>query len=77
MSWKQNRSKPLIGLLGGLGSGKSAVAAMFAREGCAVIDSDKLSHEILQSAEMKRELRAWLGDTVFDEAGNVVRGGGG
>jgi len=73
MAWKQNRSKPLIGILGGIGSGKSAVAAMFAREGCAVVDSDKLSHEILQSDEVKEELRAWLGAKVFDQAGNVVR----
>jgi dephospho-CoA kinase len=73
MPWKLNRPKPVIGLLGGIGSGKSAIAALFAAQGCAVIDSDQLAHTILQSDEVKRELRAWLGDSVFDPSGNVDR----
>lgn len=73
MTWKDNRTKPVIGLLGGIGSGKSAIAGMFAAEGCVVVDSDKLSHEILQSSEIKAELRLWLGDSIFDSQGNVIR----
>jgi dephospho-CoA kinase len=73
MAWKDNRPKPVIGLIGGIGSGKSAIAAMFAAEGCAVIDSDRLSHEILQSAEVKEALRQWLGDRVFNPQGQVIR----
>ncbi|HVT80068.1 MAG TPA: dephospho-CoA kinase [Phycisphaerae bacterium] len=73
MPWKQDRSKPLIGIIGGIGSGKSAVAAMFAEEGCAVIDSDQLSHAILQSEEVKKELRGWLGKGVFDVKNEVIR----
>ena len=33
---------PVIGLVGGIGSGKSAVGAMLAAEGCVVSDSDEL-----------------------------------
>src|ERR1051325_6639669 len=73
MAWKHGRSKPVIGLLGGIGSGKSAIARLFVREGCAVIDSDALSHEILQTPEVQAELRAWLGDEIFDTAGLVSR----
>ena len=60
MQWKHGRTKPVIGIIGGIGSGKSAVAALFAREGCAVIDSDALGHEVIESPEMKAELRQWL-----------------
>lgn len=35
-----------IGLTGGIGSGKSTVAAMLARRGAAVIDADALSREV-------------------------------
>lgn len=35
-----------VGLTGGIGSGKSAVAAQFAARGAAVIDSDAISREL-------------------------------
>jgi dephospho-CoA kinase len=73
MPWKHDRPLPVIGLIGGIGSGKSAIAAMFAGAGCAVIDSDKLVHQILQSDEVKSELQEWLGAGILDGAGNVDR----
>jgi dephospho-CoA kinase len=72
MHWKHG-SIPVIGLVGGIGSGKSSVARLFAREGCAVIDSDADAHEILQSNDVKRELRGWLGDSIFTREGSVDR----
>lgn len=42
--------KPLIGLTGGIGTGKSTVAAMLAARGAVVIDADKLGHEVLEPA---------------------------
>ncbi len=71
--WKQNRSKPVIGITGGIGSGKSTISRLFEREGCAVIDSDFLAHDVLQTSEVKDELRRWLGDGVFNEDGSVNR----
>jgi dephospho-CoA kinase len=73
MQWKHGRSKPVIGIIGGIGSGKSAVAALFASQGCAVIDSDAAAHEVLESAEVKAALREWLGDGAFEEGGRVNR----
>jgi dephospho-CoA kinase len=73
MQWKLGRSKPVIGIIGGIGSGKSAVAGLFSREGCAVIDSDALGHEAIELPEVKAELRPWLGEGVFDEQGRVNR----
>jgi len=38
----------LIGLTGGVATGKSTVAAMFTRCGAVVIDADALAHEVVQ-----------------------------
>ncbi|MCG3128418.1 MAG: Dephospho-CoA kinase [Phycisphaerae bacterium] len=65
--------KPLIGLCGGIGSGKSAVAAELARLGCLIIDSDRMSHAALETEEVRERLRSWWGGAVFDAAGRVDR----
>jgi dephospho-CoA kinase len=38
-------ARPVIGLTGGIGSGKSTVAAMLAELGADVIDTDKVGHD--------------------------------
>lgn len=40
-----------VGLTGGLGSGKSTVAAMFAELGAAVISADRLGRQLMQPGE--------------------------
>ena len=65
--------KPVIGLAGGIGSGKSTVAAEFARLGCLVLDSDRQSHEVLGQPDVVADLVNWLGRDVLDEAGRPVR----
>jgi dephospho-CoA kinase len=71
--WKHNRPKPVIGLAGGIGSGKSTIARLLASEGCAIIDSDALSHEAIQSPEIKAALLPWLGDEILNPDGSVNR----
>ena len=39
--------KLLVGITGGIGSGKSGVAAEFSRLGAKIIDADLIAHEIL------------------------------
>jgi len=39
-------ARPVVGLTGGIGSGKSTVATMLAQMGADVIDADKVGHEI-------------------------------
>lgn len=73
MAFKHGRAKPVIGLIGGIGAGKSSVAALFAKHGCAVIDSDALAHDALQTAPVKRELLAWLGEAILEADGSVSR----
>lgn len=38
----------LIGLTGGIGSGKSTVSSMLARRGAVVIDADKIAREVVE-----------------------------
>jgi len=35
-----------VGLTGGIGSGKSVVAGLFAKRGVAVIETDEIAHEL-------------------------------
>ena len=65
--------KPVLGLLGAPGSGKSTVARAFADLGCGVIDADRLAHEALQSQPVRDQLAQWWGDDVLDDAGRVDR----
>ena len=66
-------TKPVIGLVGGVGSGKSTIARMFAELGAAVIDSDRLGHEQLQRPEVLDQLRQWWGPQVVTAAGVANR----
>ena len=59
----------MIGICGGIGAGKSAAAAAFGKRGCLVISSDALSHEILRTPEVGRQLATWWGRSVLGEDG--------
>jgi dephospho-CoA kinase len=65
--------KPIIGLVGGIGSGKSYVAQIFADEGCMVIDSDAAVGEAYQRPEVREKLRQWWGASVLLPNGQVNR----
>jgi len=63
--------KPIIGILGGIGSGKSTVAAEFAKLGCKVIDADKIAHELLDRKTVKEEIVGLFGEVVLDSSGRI------
>jgi dephospho-CoA kinase len=65
--------KPIIGIVGGIGSGKSHVARIFGSMGCHVIDSDQQARLAFERDEVKQALRSWWGDRVLDETGKVSR----
>jgi dephospho-CoA kinase len=65
--------KPIIGIAGGIGAGKSTVAAMFAELGAAVVDADRLNHEELDQPEVLATLRKWWGDGVATPQGRADR----
>jgi dephospho-CoA kinase len=52
--------KPVIGLVGGVGAGKSTVAAELAKLGCMVIDGDGIGHEVLERSDIiDRVVELW------------------
>jgi dephospho-CoA kinase len=63
--------KPIIGIMGGIGSGKSTVAAEFAKLGCKVIDADKIAHGLLDSKAVKEKIVGLFGKTVLDSSGRI------
>ncbi|MDD5064114.1 MAG: dephospho-CoA kinase [Phycisphaerae bacterium] len=67
------KKKPIIGILGGLGSGKTAVATEFARLGCAVIDADKLAHNLLNKQDLRKRIVARFGREILDSKGKISR----
>ena len=67
-------SIPVIGVVGGIGSGKSAVANWAAAHAdVAVIDADKLGHDALKSAIVKAALLQRFGPGIFGADGFVNR----
>ncbi len=66
-------SKPVIGLCGGIGAGKSRVAAEFKELGCLIIDADHLNHEVLETPEVLKTLQSWWGQEVRDDRGRPDR----
>jgi dephospho-CoA kinase len=65
--------KPVIGLIGGIGSGKSCVAAEFARHGAVLIAGDQLGHEALRQPAVKEQIVGRWGKGVLDEKGEIDR----
>jgi dephospho-CoA kinase len=63
----------VIGLIGGIGSGKSRVAEEFAGRGAKVISGDPLAHEALRQAEIRQQVVNRWGPGVLDGAGEVNR----
>ncbi|MHC4616962.1 MAG: dephospho-CoA kinase [Planctomycetota bacterium] len=65
--------KPIIGILGGIASGKTTVAAEFARLGCGVIEADKIAHKLLDKRTVRAKIVAAFGKAVSDAAGRIDR----
>lgn len=64
----------LVGLTGGIGSGKSTVAGLFAAQGVRIIDTDLLSHRLTQPGGPAIPLiRKEFGDSHIDAQGALNR----
>ncbi|MEX2186555.1 MAG: dephospho-CoA kinase [Pirellulales bacterium] len=63
----------VIGILGGVASGKSQVTRMLAELGCGVLDADRAGHEVLREIEVKKAIRDRWGEGVFNADGEVDR----
>ncbi|MBA7476395.1 Dephospho-CoA kinase [subsurface metagenome] len=67
----KSKKKPIIGILGGVGSGKSTVAAEFSKLGCKVIDADKIAHDLLEKKVAREKIVGLFGETILDSAGKI------
>jgi dephospho-CoA kinase len=66
-------SKPVIGLVGGMGSGKSRVAEELAKRGARLISGDPLGHDALRQPDIRDQaVRRW-GPDVLDGHGAIDR----
>lgn len=58
-------TKPIIGLTGGIGAGKSAVARELGELGCFVVNSDDLAREALCDPAVHKALVQWWGKGIL------------
>ena len=64
----------IVGLTGGIGSGKSAAANFFQNEGITVIDADDLSREVIEKDTPGFErIVDCFGPTIVDSDGSINR----
>ncbi len=64
----------VIGLTGGIGSGKSTVADRFAERGAAIVDTDQIAHELTApGGEAMAPIEAAFGPTVVAADGSLDR----
>lgn len=63
----------IIGLAGGIGSGKSLVARTMGDLGAIILDADEAAHEILSEPDVIACLSDWWGPSVLTSDGRVDR----
>lgn len=64
----------IIGLTGGIATGKSAVAGFFEERGAAVIDADMLAREVvLPGSKTLQKIVAFFGDDMLQPDGSLDR----
>ncbi len=63
----------VIGILGGIASGKSLVSRQLEKFGAHIIDADCLGHQALDDDGVQQALRQRWGHTIFSTEGNVDR----
>lgn len=63
----------VIGIVGGVASGKSFVARCLENLGAVHLDADRVGHEVLHDQEVKALARLRWGRTIFDEQSEIDR----
>ncbi len=64
---------PIIGVTGGIGSGKSFVARTFESFDCVVANADDNAKVVLNREEIQDTIRAWWGDECVGQDGQTNR----
>jgi dephospho-CoA kinase len=68
-----NHQLLVIGLMGGIGSGKSVVAQALKDLGCVVADADANAKAVLLNSQVRDQLVAWWGAEILNADGIVNR----
>ena len=64
----------IIGITGGIASGKSTVTNYLRQKGYQVIDADQVVHELqAKGGKLYQALVSWLGSAILNEAGELER----
>jgi dephospho-CoA kinase len=64
----------LVGLTGGIGSGKSTVSAMLAARGAEIVDADVITRDVQRpGSPVVQKIAARFGDKVIDGDGSLLR----
>ena len=63
----------VVGILGGIASGKSFVTDTLKSLGAVVLDADRMGHEVLLRKSVKDRIHQMWGERVFDPSGQVDR----
>jgi dephospho-CoA kinase len=65
---------PVVGIIGGIGSGKSAIARWVAEHAkVEVLDADEMGHQALEAPEVKNALCIRFGDAILGADGKIAR----
>jgi len=65
----------VVGLTGGIGSGKSAAAGLFAEMGAGIVDTDAIARELTASGGAAlRQIRMAFGEDMIARDGSLDRG---
>lgn len=71
---KPNDKTLIVGLTGGIGSGKSATSRWFAEQGIDIVDADVIAHEVVsKGSPTLRKIQKKFGDWVLNPDGKMDR----
>jgi len=68
---RRSNTYPVVGLTGGICSGKSVATRVFEEHGFERIDADALAHRYLCSPEVVAEIREAFGRSILDNEGKI------
>lgn len=64
----------VIGLTGGIASGKSTVSTLLKNLGAVIIDADEISRKVMKkNTKVFNEVVKYFGDNILDKDGNIDR----
>ena len=63
----------IVGLTGGIASGKSTVSNLFRKYGIEIVDADKVAKEVSENKESIEKISNIFGKDILDSDGKIVR----